>query len=361
MAACGGETRATGDGTGGGETGMTTAGATDGDTGGETTTGADDTGGTTTGGIPDCAIQPPVGATCNPYTQCESGCGGSDICTITALGEIRRVACAPAGPAALGASCDAEAGPTCAEGACVNGSCRTFCIASADCGNAACAPISGVPGKPTLCGENKSDCDLFDPINSCPDGLNCYLVNQQLTDCVELQAAGQEGNECSGDCPSCCNPGLICVSVGDGQHQCGTTCAQDEASPNACMTLCQGKTMRQVTPEIGACLPQEGGGDGGGTTGGMMDIPCNLLAQDCPNPETQGCYPAQSGHICLIRGTGQINTSCSASNDCVPGAVCFAKQCRTICDPEDPLNGKCEKGASAQCPPQFGYAGYCDE
>jgi hypothetical protein len=335
---------------GGDDGGGTTEGATTADGGG------DDDGGTT-GEIPDCSFAPPQGATCNPYPDCPgTGCASGQICTVVAEGAKRRVQCAEPGTVALGGTCDLEGELTCSDGVCVESQCRAFCVGIEHCpNNASCAGMSGVPGKPTVCGATQADCDPLDADGSCPNGFACYLQSSGLTDCMVTQGGGQQGNAC--EAANGCAPGFTCTVSPDEQQICAQTVAAPEGQCEGCPAETQCKTL---TDTVGACVPVPEGGDGGGTTGGPDPIPCDLLDQDCES-SAQGCYPTNEGDQCLIKGNDAIGSECGNVNDCIPGATCFASRCKAICDPTNGLHPECETGPAAQCVPLSGDAGYCDE
>ncbi len=354
---CGGETG--GGGSGGDDGEATESGTTDGDTGedeGADTDGADD--GTTTGEIPDCQFTEPQGASCNPYPECPgTGCPVGQICTVTMANEINRVECADPGDVPLGGTCDYEAGQRCAEGVCHENQCRAFCVGIEHCpNNASCGTMSGVPGKPTVCGKAQADCDPLDAENSCGPGLACYLHPSGLTDCLPTQGGGNQGDAC--ECVNCCSPGFTCYKVGENQ-----ACSQNVAvtDGNSCGQCPAERECKILTETVGACAPVQGGGDGGGTDGGPDPIPCNVLEQDCEGA-AQGCYPTNQGDQCLVKGNKANGADCNNVNDCQIGSTCFASKCRPICDPANGLHPECETGAEAQCPPLSNSAGgYCDE
>jgi hypothetical protein len=306
------------------------------------------------GEIPPCNFQPPVGATCNPYPGCPgTGCTEGDICTLVVIGEKKRITCHTAGDVLFGGACNHESGPFCSEGLCVDSQCRSFCVDNEDCpNNAPCQPMKGVPGKPTVCGEDQTDCDPLNPVQSCEGGKACYWQNIG-NDCLDVQKNGQQNSSC--DCPNCCAPGLTCV-FHDDTKICGQTCSLVEGGVPACQDACQGMAIKNLTTEMGVCVPGEG----------PVDPPpepesCNILKQDCPGAG-QGCYNTNKGDVCLIKGNKEAGTACESANECTPGTTCFAGKCYIVCDPNDPLHSECKTGVSAQCPPLSNSAGgYCDE
>ena len=326
-----------------------------------TTDDTTDTTGTDTGEIeiPDCQFSPPIGAKCNPYPNCPgTGCPAGQICTVTTQGDIKRIECDAPGGQPLGATCDYEAGDRCEEGLCVEGQCRGFCVDNPDCtNNAPCTQLSGVPGKPTVCGSAQSDCDPLDAENSCPPGLACYLQqNTGLTDCLETKQAGQQSNEC--DCTNCCAPGLACVTQ-EGTQLCGAVCVQEGEGALLCSELCGSQQLatKQLDNGLGACVPPADDPDPP-----PDPIPCNALAQDCEGA-AQGCYPTNKGDQCLAKGNKAAGADCQNVNECAPGSYCHGSgKCFLMCDPADPQHPECETGLQAQCPQISGSAaGYCDE
>jgi len=315
-----------------------------------------DTGETTEPDVPSepCIFDPPLGASCNPYPACNSdGCGSGEICTVVLKDEgITRVECHAVGTVPLGGACDHQDGPFCEQGACVDGSCRGFCVGPEDCGGSAtCTSMAGVPGNVTVCGPTMEDCDPLDPIGSCILGTACYWQNQG-TDCMEVKQAGQQSNACS--CANCCSPGFACV-VHEEQQLCGSVCSvEGDVAP--CSQVCAGLGIKTLSDGLGACVPKSGGTDPPPDA-----ISCNALLQDCASA-SNGCYPTQSGDQCLAKGNKPVGEACTNVNDCVAGSTCFASKCYTLCDPEDGSNAMCETGFSAVCTPlSNSSAGFCDE
>ncbi len=328
--------------------GTDAADATDGTDAADATDGTDGS----TGELPDCQFQPPLGAKCNPYKQCDSGCASGEICTATIQNGGTRLSCTAAGDVPPAGACDAETGPYCQEGTCIDGECRAFCVDSIDCKNGgSCSQAKGIPGKPTVCGTSQVACDPTAPSEGCPADEACFLNNDATTDCKVPAGAGEFGEPCSSTVADC-RPGHICTPSGDGSI-CAALCSEAAGS---CATLCPvGSAAKPVSGGYTACLP-------GGEPPDSPDlVPCDLLAQDCAG-EAQGCYPTQGGTFCLIAGTTSAGNSCAGTNDCKLGAFCFSNgQCVTVCDKSDATNALCETGVNAQCVEIGGGAGYCDE
>jgi hypothetical protein len=216
--------------------------------------------------------------------------------------------------------------------------------------------MAGPPPRPTVCGAAQADCDPLETPNPCAAGTGCYLKTDGSTDCLTIQGNGQQGTECSN--PEDCATGFVCTVAGEaGNTICATLCSTEEGNPAACGSTCPAETAtKDLGNGYGACVPAEN-----------VEPPepppsCDVLLQDCES-EAQGCYPtSEFGEACLVKGNGGNKSDCNQVNDCAPGLTCVASKCRFICDPNDPLNEKCETGINAQCAaPQGATSGYCDE
>lgn len=320
--------------------------ATDGTDGTDGSEGTDGTDGS--GGIPKCQFQPPLGAKCNPYPSCESGCPDGQMCSVSETAEgIKRIMCMPTGTVALGDACSHVDGPFCEEGLCIDGQCRSFCVDAVCENGGSCKPYNGVPGKPTVCGAAQLACDPTTPTGDpCSAEKPCYLNSDETTDCKVPKGAGVQGDPCA-DSYADCAAGFACVGTKDGKV-CGQLCAKD-----ACSQTCgEGMSANQLSSKYSVCTPGEEQ---------PPATPCTPLAQDCAGA-AQGCYATQEGFVCLPKGNAAAGEECASANDCAPGAICFNNgRCVLMCDLNDPTNGLCETGVEAKCVQLGDGVGYCDE
>jgi len=168
------------------------------------------------------------------------------------------------------------------------------------------------------------DCDPFDP-TACPDGEACH-PNPSGTECAELTARTVgEGEECSARAD--CAPGLLCLDFGDG-FSCNRMCPEGS---------------------IGFCGEDKGCfgtiGDAGVRICRPIPEPCDIYAQDCPDPDDTctftrdpetdepytGCRPAgEQGHG---EPCGGDDGSCDRGLVCIRGGD-GSTSCHHVCDPD---------------------------
>ncbi len=302
----------------------------------------------TSGEIPKCKFQHPLGAKCNPYPDCESGCPDGQMCSVSETTEgIKRVVCLERGDVPLGEACNHVEGPFCEEGLCIDAQCRAFCV-DAICENGgSCQPYNGVPGKPTVCGAAQQSCDPAAPQSEpCSAETPCYLNSDESTDCKAGPGVGVQGDPCASSFDDC-SAGFSCAQTKDGKI-CGKLCHAE-----TCQEECgEGFNANQLSSKYSVCVP--------GTVAPPA-TPCNALAQDCAG-EQQACYPTQEGFVCLTRGTAAPGAECASVNDCAKGAFCLNNgRCTLLCEVGDASNALCETGVEAKCVEVGGGVGYCDE
>ncbi len=306
-------------------------------------------------GPPKCVFPAPVGARCNPYPQCDSGCAAGDVCTIFNDGTKTVIDCRAKGDVSKGGTCDHTKGPWCAEGACVQGKCRRFCVDPVDCSEggtavAACDTIAGVPGKPTACGEAHALCEPLTPDAGCGASETCYLEGEGGL-CMAATGAGKQGATCTKT--SDCVGGLACVKDDAGALICGALCNVDPAASSACDTACTGKLYTaKASGPYGACYEPKN-----------PPPTCDLVAQDCQD-SGKGCYLAGShGMVCLPQGAQNAGDACQQHTACKKGLACAGGKCVKVCDPKAPAQPTCGSQAWLTCNavPDLPAVGLCND
>ncbi len=83
---------------------------------------------------------------------------------------------------------------------------------------------------------------------------------------------------------------------------------------------------------------------------------CDLLAQDCQDPE-KACYIySGEGPVCLPSGNGVAGDGCGGNSDCSASHVCINGICKSMCNQNQP--DPC--GGFIPCSGYYGNVGYCD-
>ncbi|NOZ00670.1 MAG: hypothetical protein GXP54_02115 [Deltaproteobacteria bacterium] len=165
----------------------------------------------------------------------------------------------------------------------------------------------------------KPECDpLF---QDCVIDEGCYLKGGGKVGC-ETAGTAKEGEACV--FVNSCEAGLVCVNLDSGSV-CAVLCSvSDDQNAKACKTICK-QTYGTLadTDGLGFCKAQD------------PIIPCDILAQDCP--EGQGCYLSQTGISCVKTSKGlDLDATCEFANECKPGLVCVNAVCHKVCDPDKP-------------------------
>ncbi|MCA9513617.1 MAG: hypothetical protein KC635_01625 [Myxococcales bacterium] len=231
-ASCGG-----GSGGGGSDTASTVDTVAPGDTGGDgdADTGAGDT------AVAGCGIAKPTGASCNPYPGCDTGCASGQVCTNVETVGSEAVACHASDAVPIGGVCDHAAGPFCADGACVAGTCRQFCDTKADCDNGTeCRSYQSGSFRVNVCGASSGTiCDPFQPDVECGEGTSCYRnVVTAKSSCLS-DGTVPFGGAC--DCAECCEPGLTCTRNSETETGvCGQNCVAGGPADRGCASRCEG-------------------------------------------------------------------------------------------------------------------------
>jgi hypothetical protein len=167
-------------------------------------------------------------------------------------------------------------------------------------------------------------CDPFDP-TSCGAGLGCRLNDTGMTECLPVIASPrEEGSACTTSRD--CQPGLVCLDFGGG-FACNRMC------PRGSIGFCGGEdrcfgTLGDACVQV--CRPRP--------------EPCDIYAQDCPNPadactlasdpETRAPYTG-----CRPNGTVGIGGFCGGmAGSCQRGLICIregsSSTCKQVCGPD---------------------------
>jgi N-acetylneuraminic acid mutarotase len=317
----------------------------------------------------DCQCPPGTGwdfgtARCVALSPCDPPCAGGDVCEAGV--------CVPPG-ARCGddaceagescATCPADCGFCCGDGACVADDRETCATCPVDCGCAAdercdvptatcviaCTPDCGA----RMCGDDGcgGSCGACGPDEACDrDGL-CVVVPAVCGDGT-CQAA-EDCNSCVGDCGQCCGDGACDPAAGETCATCARDCRC--AAGEACDLV----ERRCEAPCVRDCNGRLCGDDGcGGSCGdcgpgglcepvsGTCEILCTPLC-DGRNCGDDGC-----GGVCGECDDGAV---CTGAGRCVGGGpacqcavdqACLDGRCRPldhVCSPDVP-DGLCGNG-----------------
>ena len=308
---------------------------------------------------PACQISKPLGAICNPYPTCQSGCPEGYQCAVATSETGQAMRCIRFGTVAVGGACDGLTGPYCKDASCLDGQCRHSCIDDSLCEKfgSSCKPLPTLPGKPSFCGKAQAKCDPTAGATGCEGGTACVLLDDGTSDCRAVGAAAQ-GEACEE--PEDCSAGLSCH---DGDL--GLTCGQvahfvvennEVKTTPACPENSQPKI---VTDDLAVCVSL------------APLVPCDIFTQDCEDL-TKGCYPHINkdfvflGTFCDPAGAAAPGGGCEYINECVKSTFCIgdgsgAANCLRACDPDDAENKLCQTGAAATCEELGVGIGYCVE
>jgi hypothetical protein len=307
------------------------------------------------GTIPPCAISKPLGAVCNPYPGCGSGCPDGYQCAVATMETGQALKCIKKGAVPLGGACDGLAGPYCAEGSCIEGECRASCVDDDGCTNGSSCKQIILPGKPTVCGKTQTTCDPTKPTEICSGGTTCVLLEDDTTNCLATVGKAVQGEACTATAD--CAGGYTC-ETGDLGLTCSTVCVIKAQQPDfLCDPGCpDGAQPKVLSATYAACVTKP------------PPVPCNLFTQDCEDVR-KGCYPSNDGGTyCQDIGTAVPGGACKFLNECAKGSFCIDKGdgsdtgvCVVGCDTTDAENKLCQTGAAATCQELGGGLGYCVE
>lgn len=167
-------------------------------------------------------------------------------------------------------------------------------------------------------------CDPFD-LTSCGAGLSCRPNGTGMTECLPIIAAPlEEGTACA--TARDCQPGLVCLDFGGGAS-CHRMC------PRGSIGFCGGEdrcfgTLGDACVQVCRSRPE----------------PCDIYAQDCPNPadactlasdpETRAPYTG-----CRPNGMVGLGGFCGGmAGTCERGLICIregsASTCKQVCGPD---------------------------
>ncbi len=276
-----------------------------------------------------------AGAGCAAHAECASGrcdlgrCSApcpDGVCPAGAacVADITGSACRPAGPATVGARC--EAGPICASAVCGAGVC------TADCADGACPAGTRCVGFadgafcfPTCAADDDCPSVAFcdarfaaGPIcfwrGSAAAGAACA----DHRDCASGRCAA---GRCLGACTAECPAGLRCVSVGRGRF-CAARPLPAEAACEAVDGCAEG-----LACAAGRCLPDCAAG-----------CPADAICRDgqC-HPRCADDLDCRAGRVCdrlagacIEPGPGGADAPCAGAADCAAG-LCLDGRCQGRC------------------------------
>ena len=312
-------------------------GACGGGTGGSTDGGG---GADVTADVAGCQATVPDTLACNPV--CNAGCSDGSVCTYST--DAQSILCQSAGTVAEGEACGAGAG-LCAAGACVNGTCRAFCVGDEHCveGQTCTGTLLGVTGDTGVktCAPIDTDCRPL--VQDCPEGEACYRPAAD-GDWVCLPAGtGMAGNTCRAQ--EECGRGFACTFSAEDTETgvCRALCGLEYpgSAVGSCADLCTtGKVLTlSRTAGVGACIP--------------LTVDCDLFAPACPR--AGGCYYVGDTVSCHEPGPGAVGDICVQPLDCGAGLLCLegsdSTRCRTMCAlaEDGPAGARC----ADLCPEEF--------
>jgi hypothetical protein len=172
--------------------------------------------------------------------------------------------------------------------------------------------------------EPAGECDPFEA-TPCPGGDACRLSSAG-TECRAV--TGTPELEVGEACPlfadaDRCEAGTMCLDFGEGL---------------ACHRLCPAGSIG-ACGSASACLPDVVGDECIGVCRPLAE-PCDILAQDCADPDDT-CAPASNPETgarytgCRAAGPRAVTQSCGGgSGSCNHGLACLSGICRQVCDPE---------------------------
>lgn len=180
-----------------------------------------------------------------------------------------------------------------------------------------------------MCRSRRGSCDLLR--QDCPPGEACYFAlpsegaTEPQTVCAPIVGAGaEEGQPCCA--LNSCDRGLVCADA----VRMGDTCT----TMGRCVRYCCGSSSDCSPGEV--CNPF--GSDFAGGQCSTIDG-CDLIEQTgCEGRPETACYPSMGASTQCISPTmarAEEGSTCTYTNDCVPGTACFTVSAggsmRSIC------------------------------